>query len=155
MMWTVQMMLDTDAGPDLLDEIEDALAAQEASVSRVPGDGLLVIAHQWGEVMLEAARAVESAVLAVVGDVEVLSLEVMSEATHEARAERPTLPRVLSAPEVAELLAVSRQRVHQLRSQAAFPAPLYELRTGPIWAADAIEWFARDWDRKPGRRAAS
>jgi len=40
--------------------------------------------------------------------------------------------------EVVELLGVSRQRVHQLRTTPGFPAPLAELAAGAIWDRDAI-----------------
>jgi hypothetical protein len=43
--------------------------------------------------------------------------------------------------------------VHQLRSTAAFPAPLAELRGGAVWDAAAVRKFAREWERKSGRPA--
>ena len=82
-----------------------------------------------------------------------IGLDVVTEAEHRRRADTPTLPELMSAPEVGELLDISRQRVHQLRTTAAFPAPLYTLKTGPIWSADAIRKFAREWTRKPGKPA--
>jgi hypothetical protein len=65
---------------------------------------------------------------------------------------RPTLPELVSAPEAAEMLDVSPQRVHELAGgHAAFPEPMYELRSGKLWLRDAIEAFSRRWERKPGR----
>jgi hypothetical protein len=70
----------------------------------------------------------------------------------EAENTRPTLPELVSAPEAADILCVSAQRLHELAaSKAGFPEPLYELRTGKLWLRDAIEAFDRRWERKPGR----
>lgn len=58
---------------------------------------------------------------------------------------------LMGPAEISDLLGVSRQRVHQLQSTAAFPKPLAHLRCGAIWDAADIEQFARDWPRTPGR----
>lgn len=75
----------------------------------------------------------------------------------ESEALLPDTPELLAATDVAELLGVSRQRVHQLSERAEFPAPYARLGSGPIWTRPAIEAFDRAWTRKPGRpaRAAS
>lgn len=80
--------------------------------------------------------------------------QVMTEALAEEQALRPDTPELLSTPDVAELLGVSRQRVHQLHTERSdFPAPYARLGSGPIWARPAIEAFDRSWTRKPGRPA--
>ena len=57
--------------------------------------------------------------------------------------------------EIAELLGVSRQRVHQLMSAYDdFPAPLAELAMGRVWARQDVEAWADSHPRKPGRRRA-
>lgn len=67
----------------------------------------------------------------------------------------PDTPELLAATDVAELLGVTRQRVHQLASEhAQFPAPYVRLGSGPIWTRPAIDNFARIWTRKPGRPPA-
>src|SRR6266545_1460169 len=60
---------------------------------------------------------------------------VRAEATRqdvlETENSRPTLPALVSAPEAADILGVSSQRVHELAANKAdFPEPMYELRTG-------------------------
>ena len=67
----------------------------------------------------------------------------------ERRAEEPTMPVLIGASEVAELLRVTRQRVHQLREHAGFPDPLLEVAMGPLWDERAIEKFDRERSRKP------
>jgi hypothetical protein len=80
-----------------------------------------------------------------------VGIETITEDEHQHRAEEPTLPELMSAMEIAEVLKVSRQRVHQLRSTPNFPAPLAEPRCGAVWDAAAVRAFARQWRRKPGR----
>lgn len=65
---------------------------------------------------------------------------------------RPNIPPLVSGPEAAEILGVSRQRVHQLAvDHRDFPKPLYELGAGKLWHRAAIERFAEEWERRPGR----
>lgn len=84
----------------------------------------------------------------------VVRLEVIDE---EALNEVPTgLPDLVSGPEVGRILGVNRQRVHQLAHQhSQFPKPLYQLGVGSLWDRHAIERFAQQWERKPGRPRAS
>ncbi len=72
----------------------------------------------------------------------------------EIHAFHPDTPELLAATDVAELLTVSRQRVHQLLNEhPQFPAPYVRVGSGPIWTRPAIEHFAKVWARKPGRPA--
>jgi predicted DNA-binding transcriptional regulator AlpA len=59
---------------------------------------------------------------------------------------------LVSIVEVAEMLGVSRQRVHQLlRAYPDFPAPEAELAVGRIWLRSAIEDWNQAHPRVPGR----
>lgn len=58
-------------------------------------------------------------------------------------------PELMGVAEIAELLGVSRQRVHQLRKVAGFPAPIAELSAGAIWERKAVEAWARASARLP------
>lgn len=61
-------------------------------------------------------------------------------------------PMLAGGTEAAEILGVSRQRVHQLATEHPdFPAPVARLSCGSIWLRGEIVWFARNWSRKPGR----
>lgn len=63
---------------------------------------------------------------------------------------------LVSVVEIAELLAVSRQRVHQLiRAYADFPEPVARLAIGSVWARRDIEAWAATHPRKPGRPTAA
>ena len=82
----------------------------------------------------------------------VVRLEVVRQDVLDAENERPTLPALVSAPEAAEILKVSAQRVHELAAaNLRFPEAAYELRTGKLWLRDAVVAFGRRWERKPGR----
>lgn len=129
---------------------EDAL--DDSTVSSIPGSGFMVVSHVDGPDPFKAGYVAHEHVSAVVQHMPV-SYEIHTEENYLALAEEPTVPELVSAAEAAEILDVSRQRVHQLQADHdEFPAPLYELRTGPLWTRDAIEWFQRHWERKPGRR---
>lgn len=150
-MWAV-MLTFRDDSPD-----EETLIAWaedlDASVSALPGLGFMVIMHVDGADMLKAAATAVNDATAVVS-VLPSGLEVLDEDLYDSRATAPTVPELVSAVEAAELLGVSRQRIHQLHNEhKEFPEPLYRLRTGPLWTREAIEWFAGHWDRAPGRPA--
>lgn len=71
----------------------------------------------------------------------------------EADNARSTLPDLVSAPEAAEILRVTPQRLHEIADRRGFPQPVYELRTGKLWLRPAIEAYDGLWQRKPGRPA--
>lgn len=82
----------------------------------------------------------------------VVRVEAVRQDVLDAENERPTLPALVSAPEAAEILGLSAQRVHELATDhAAFPEAVYELRTGKLWLRDAIIAFGHRWERRPGR----
>jgi DNA-binding CsgD family transcriptional regulator len=62
-------------------------------------------------------------------------------------------PELVGVAEVAELLAVSKQRVSELHRREDFPEPVAVLATGPIWQLPAVKAFASTWARRPGRPA--
>jgi hypothetical protein len=102
------------------------------------------------EAMHRAAQLASHANLGI----RVVQVDVKTPELAELDALRPDTPELLAASDVAELLGVSRQRVHQLHSDRAdFPAPYARLGSGPIWTRPAIEAFDRSWSRKPGRPA--
>lgn len=154
--WVVVLTFDRDADMAEMDAWEEVFADFDASVSRVPDRGSVVVtAHPPADQsMFDAAYKVADQVAMVVG-AQPVCMEVMTELEFELRAEEPTMPELMSAAEIAEELGVSRQRVHQLRETVAFPAPLAELRGGAVWDAAAVRKFGREWERKPGRPAAS
>jgi hypothetical protein len=153
--WAVTFTFAAASDEDRLDKLACALGEHDASVAGAPPDRVTVAMHVAAVGPVEAiarAHAVVAAVVTMVlGVAPVLAVEALTEAEHERRADAPTLPELVGASEVAGMLGVSRQRVHQLREHPSFPAPLVEVAMGPLWDARAVLAFAAEWDRRPGR----
>lgn len=76
---------------------------------------------------------------------------VLSWGDFEAETFRPSTPRggLAGVAEAAEILGVSRQRVAEIRKDhGEFPAPVADLKSGPVWDRVEIERFERGWERK-------
>lgn len=142
----------TQFSVELAQEWESQLKQFDASVSRWPDRGLTdVTLYRSGDLQSVISETLRLA--ATVVGAEAVGVDVVTEAEHMRRAEEPTIPELMSAAEIADELGVTRQRVHQLRSTAAFPAPLAELRGGAVWDARAVRRFGETWERKPGKPA--
>lgn len=153
--WIVEFTLAGAPSEDELIELEDHFAEKriDASVSALPGLGQWTLTLDAGDNIFLRIRTVMDDVATFIdlaryplAAVEARTLEEL-----ERRVDRPTMPKLLGASEVGDILGVTRQRVHQLRDQPAFPHPLVEVAMGPLWDARAIEKFARGWTRRPGR----
>jgi predicted DNA-binding transcriptional regulator AlpA len=69
-----------------------------------------------------------------------------------AHARKVAPANLMGATEVATYLGVSRQRVLELRQKnPAFPEPVQQLKSGPVWDRTEIDSFLDSWERKPGR----
>lgn len=163
--WTVRVVMATqlDVSDTELDAMADAAEAADAVVARRAGrPGVVatvdvelddpVEAASWAcdyvRQLADKAGGYEPNVSAIV------DLRVCAPDIAEADALRPDTPELLAATDVAGLLGVSRQRVHQLATDhPQFPAPYARLGSGPIWTRPVIEHFAANWARKPGRPA--
>ena len=55
--------------------------------------------------------------------------------------------------EAAEILGVSKQRVHQLAGEESFPKPILRLKATPVWQRWDVEQFARTRNVRPGPRS--
>jgi hypothetical protein len=147
---------DLDAAGDVL---MDLLAAQDGVVSAGHGgwDATVSVQAEHARSAAERGSEIIEAKAAEAGFPEwpVVRLEAVRQDVLDAETERPTLPALVSAPEAAELLGVSAQRVHELATgHATFPEAVYELRTGKLWLRDAIIAFGQRWERRPGRPRA-
>lgn len=144
-------------------ELAERLEGWDASVGAgtwAGTDGVAVSvavdADDWQAAQAQTLDAVTAAVTASgIQATETIEMRVLRWVEFEAETMAPNYPDLVGAVEAAELLEVSRQRVHQLlRQHPDFPAPLYQLRgTGPLWTRAGIQAFARRWERKPGRPA--
>ena len=75
----------------------------------------------------------------------VVRAEAVREDVLDADNAAPMWPDLVSAPEVAEILGTSSQRVHVLAAQnKRFPRPACELRTGKVWVRAASRSSTRN-----------
>ena len=114
---------------------------------REPGDTLAKVSRHAVNLFLKAC---EKAGVPFTG---IASLEVTEDRYVDLQlATEPE--RYVGTAEVAEFLGVSKQRVSELRSAGRMPAPIAELRSGPVWAVSSLQRFVEGWDRRPGRPRA-
>lgn len=59
------------------------------------------------------------------------------------------MARLVSRVEIAELLGVTPQRVHQLIGEGGFPAPLITLAIGQVWEWETVKAWAEREGRIP------
>jgi predicted DNA-binding transcriptional regulator AlpA len=52
---------------------------------------------------------------------------------------------ILGTSEVAEVLGVSKQRIHALRKMVQFPEPFKVLASTPLWNRSEIVAFLAEW----------
>lgn len=157
--WTVRIVVATPAPVTdaTLDQIADLGDEYDATVARHrDGIGVVVTFNVDDRDAGQAAIRARTQALDIVNGAsradDVVDLRVITPELYEAEALRPDTPELLASPDVAELLGVSRQRIHQLATEhTRFPAPYLRLGSGPIWTRPAIEHFAAQWDRRPGR----
>jgi predicted DNA-binding transcriptional regulator AlpA len=155
---TVEMATDRALDEDAVVELDELAEEHNGAVSnRGTNIGFLLHTYiagppnQAGQFAIELAEKL-AAHAGVHADL--ASLIVETEEQAERRALTPDTPELLAATDVADLLGVSRQRVHQLATDRAdFPKPYARLGSGPIWTRPAIEAFDKLWTRKPGRPA--
>lgn len=147
--WVATLTFERGLDADDLIRWDEALVEYDGSVGQHE-QGIDATVYVEALDPIEAAEAARHAIR-LVTPAEPIGIEVVTESEWQRRAGAPTLPELVGSAEAAEMLGVSRQRVHQLRTATAFPAPLFELRTGPIFDAEAVRRFAAEWNRKPGR----
>jgi predicted DNA-binding transcriptional regulator AlpA len=52
---------------------------------------------------------------------------------------------ILGTSEVAEVLGVSKQRIHSLRQMKEFPEPVVQLASTPLWDRKDVVSFLAIW----------
>lgn len=72
-----------------------------------------------------------------------------------AVAERPTVPALVGLGEIADILGVTKQRVHQLATAPGFPEPVARLRATPVWARADIDTYGSQRAGGAGTAGAS
>jgi predicted DNA-binding transcriptional regulator AlpA len=155
--WAVTMSFKGSPPASSLIAIEEMLEASDGMVGAQPARGLFTVtttvaADDWEKASGVGVDGILHVVRLSGVDSTVVGVETLDRDEYDRRAEEPSIPELISAPEVAELLGVTRQRVHQLAADnQLFPEPFMRLGSGPLWIADAIQRFDHEWSRKPGR----
>jgi predicted DNA-binding transcriptional regulator AlpA len=141
---------------EAIDVFATVLFAHAGTVSGAPGY------RSWSAMIsVDTPNAVTAAVAAEsliskaaydagLPDWPVVRAEAVREDVLDEDLARPQLPDLVTAPEAAEILGVTRQRVHALAAENAdFP---WAIMIGSIrvWHRAAIERFNGHWDRKGG-----
>ena len=81
----------------------------------------------------------------------IVRISALTDDELDAELARPTIPALVGIREIAALLDVTPQRASTLCRSNSFPAPIAELRAGPVWAASSVRRFVEEWKRQPGR----
>lgn len=68
-------------------------------------------------------------------------------AVRRSLATMPSVPPLVAANEIGDMLGVSRQRVTQLAATESFPAPVAVLSVGRIWLREDIVAWAQQTGR--------
>lgn len=156
--WAISVEFTTEEPltPDQLDHLSDFGDQEEVTVARRAGGGFLLLETCPADDPLRAVDdlvhvglkwAMESKVRASLA-----GASVRTSRQAEIAALVPSIPPLASAADAAEILGVSRQRVHQLSKQhPRFPPAISHVAIGPLWTVDAIQWFASVWERRSGR----
>lgn len=155
--WAVTMTLKGSPTESTLVEL-DELLPWDGIVAAIPRLGQFTVTAMIDALELEKATSVAMGdILDLVqsrmnGPIAMVGVETLELGEYDRRADEPTIPEIVSSPEVGEILGVSRQRVHQLLAEnPRFPQPFMRLGSGPLWIADAIRKFNDEWPRRPGR----
>jgi hypothetical protein len=147
----------TVAAEDAADALMDLLTDSSGSVSansRSWGARVSVLARDAREAAEVGVELIQQmAVKAGMPQWPSIRTEAVRQDVLDEDNARPTLPELVSAPEAAEILGVSPQRVHELAASGGFPEPMYDLRAGRLWLKNAITAYAEQRRRKPGRPA--
>lgn len=155
--WIIRVGVNTGEPPteQCLIELDDAAKEHDAAISRwADGPGYTLMMSVRADTVADAmTEGVRTAHKLGVDPLAVVDLRIVTPERLEAETLRPDFPPLASAADAAEILGVSRQRVHQLAaSNTRFPAPVARVATGPLWTVPAIEHFARIRGQRTNRR---
>ena len=135
---------------ELLDRLgDDAVVGVEADALEVD------ISVRARDVLAAARKAVDRATLALsklkISSISIDALTLQTEAELDEELAQPSYPELVGVAEIADILGVSRQRVHELSQRRDFPVPIARLAAGPVWPRPWLNRFVDSWERKPGR----
>lgn len=154
----VDLAIDGPLSDDTLDTLMEAVEPLYGSVSlsgsgKAVGLSLAVEARDYWQALERGKSFLAGTIADVLNHPVVRSFRVLDEPTREKENTRPQFPELISVPDIADLLGVTRQAARKHTLKADFPEPLLTPRTGPLWARAAVEAWNENVQRKPGRPA--
>lgn len=156
--WALSVEFDTETPltTDELDALSDFADQEDATVARRAAGGYQLLTTRHTTDPFRAAEDLTQLGTKWAGElgiqVRLVGASALTGEEAAKRARTPTVPALASAADVAHILGVSRQRVHQLSKQhPRFPPPIAHVAVGPLWTVDAIHWFGSVWERRSGR----
>ena len=95
-----------------------------------------------------ASKALRDALRSAGLKVTVVAVQAMPWEKFEESLRSPVVPQLVGVSEIAEMLAVSKQRVTQLSERDDWPPAVARLSAGPVWTEKSVDHFKRNWQRK-------
>ncbi|HEY8589580.1 MAG TPA: helix-turn-helix domain-containing protein [Naasia sp.] len=136
-MYSVHVELDRrDPTPEYLEQLLELTQHLHAAVGTSPR-GWVDAQISLPAESLQQATLMAVATLQQLAGATAIAVEVMTEKEFDARQGFATVPDLLSVSEVAEILGVTRQRVHQLIDERVFPSAT-KVGTGTVIARSDV-----------------
>ena len=145
-----------DQGDDRLTRLDAELSAQGGGAEWRPSGWAITLAVDASEQVHHLEEAVAFARIQARGAIGRAGLPpaaLVREDAYNTEFEASFAPeptQLLSAGELAERLAISRQRLSQIRHQAWFPAPVKRSGNQALWDVRDIAKLEAEWVRRSG-----
>jgi len=136
---------------DVLDVLSPFAAAMSTSPDRSSGGLSLTMEATHVTEMVSCIHEALDSVRDLLGSIEVIRVDLMTEEVRQARNAAPSIPTLVGYSEIADLAGVSRQRAREIANLDGFPIPVVETASGPLRVKEAVESWLNQWDRRPGR----
>lgn len=156
----VDLAIDGPVSDDALDTLVDAVEPLYGAVSlsrsgKDLGLSIAVEARDYWQALELGKSFLVGTIADLLNHPVVRSFRVLDEPTREKENTRPQFPELISVPDIADLLGVTRQAARKHTLKVDFPKPLLTPRTGPLWARAAVEAWSENTQPRPGRVAGS
>lgn len=141
-----------DEAFDLIDALANNSAAMSVARDLTGGTVTLSVEAQSSlDAATSATTLVANAAKQIIGEIEVVGLEVLTEEAVDAKLAQPLFPEVVGYAEIAEMAGVTRQRARQFAALDGFPVPVIETAQGPLMGKHAVERWLEIRNTHTGR----
>lgn len=140
-----------EATDDLLDRLAPYGGALALSRDGKAGGVSVAIEADGAVQASKVAAETAGTVLSAYGPLDVVKIDVRTEAVMEAEISAPSIPELVGYAEIAEMAGVSRQRARQFADIDGFPMAVVETAAGPLRTKASVEAWVETRNTKPGR----